>query len=252
MKKLRTNPKTAIFVGIASTVILAVIFGVVLSIYFVAKSSVGTQLQWANGSKEYFDSAYQIAAADKDTPDKTLSIPNLADCFGQDQQKVLEILGNEAYVVSSNTVNNNTEVVINFKNESASEDSVAPICNATFNKSGKLTKCSFTCNTSALGYGALSFTDIINNAHVVENALAEAGVSVAVGSVVVPADRSSYTTYESDGVTTVSEKYNFTGSAKANSRSCKWQALVNFDYSKANAKGNLAKTIRTIQITLES
>ena len=62
----------------------------------------------------------------------------------------------------------------------------------------------------------------------------------------------AYSTYASDGTTLTKESYTFSGTGQANGQELPWSALLTYDYSMANATGNLVDTIRTIAIYVGS
>ena len=85
-----------------------------------------------------------------------------------------------------------------------------------------------------------------------ENTLTDAGLIVEQGTVQLPEDASDYQTYGSDGTTLEKEKVNFDGTAKdAEGKEYKWSSVLTYDYSSANASGNLADTVRQIYITVK-
>ena len=76
----------------------------------------------------------------------------------------------------------------------------------------------------------------------------EAGVSVAEGSVELPADKSEYSEYASDGTTLVKESCSFSGTVEFNGAPHEWSSVLLYDYATANTSGNLADTVRIIYV----
>ena len=106
----------------------------------------------------------------------------------------------------------------------------------------------YSAATSSLGYGSVSFTDAVQNEHIVEETLAEAGLTVSYGTAQLPEDKMLYSTYDTDGTTLVKEYCSFNGTGMADGVEHGWDAILSYDYSVANATDNLNDTIRTIYI----
>ena len=96
------------------------------------------------------------------------------------------------------------------------------------------------------------FADAVKNEHIVEKTLREAGVNVADGSAKLPSDKTSYSTYASDGTTLVKENCSFNGTVDINGAAHTWSSVLMYDYSTANASGNLADTVRIIYIYINA
>lgn len=254
MKKIFNNTKTPIILCILSIIVLLVVFVALFVIHAGAEANLGKQQQWASG-KDSFDRAYEIAALDKETPDKTLYVPKLVEQIGKTVPEAVANIGQGATIVSTNVVANTndkvvSETVLNLTNESGDEKTGTPSVVVGTNNSGYITKISFSCNTWLLGYGKLSFTDLINNENVIEKTLTEAGLFVENDTVNAPSNRASYTSYDSDGTTVVKESCDFSGSKYQDGYNYQWSANLTFDYSRANVKGNLAETVRVLNISI--
>lgn len=254
MKKIFNNTKTPIIICVLAILILLSLFVLLFNVHAQAEANLAKQQQWASG-KDNFDRAYEIAASDKETPDKTLYVPKLLDQIGKTVPEAVSNIGQGATVVSSTPVGKPEDKVViqttvTLTNESGDDKSGTPIIIFGENSSGIITSVSFTCNTWLLGYGYLSFVDLVNNEHLIERTLSEAGLDIDQGSVVAPANRASYTTYDSDGTTVVREKCNFEGDKYQNGIYYHWSANLDFDYARANVKGNLAETIRMLNISI--
>lgn len=246
MKKFLNNQKAPVIACIIAIIVLVAVLVVLIATFSKASANLGIQQQWSSG-KDSFDKAYEIAASDKETPDKTLYIPNLVEQLGKTVDQAVANIGQGATIVSSTT----SETVINLNNESGNDKAGTPSIIATTNRSHRITKISFSCNTWLLGYANYSFVDYVDNLHIVEKTLTEAGLNVESGKVKVPDNRASWTTYDSDGTTVVMESCDFSGNQWQDGRNYKWSSNLNFNYSLANSKGDLSETIRLITITIE-
>ena len=96
-------------------------------------------------------------------------------------------------------------------NEAGNEKAGTPSIVASTNRSRIITKIQFSCNTTLLGYGNYSFVDYVDNLHIIEKSLSEAGLKVEDGTVRAPDNRATYTSYDSDGTTVVMESCDFSG-----------------------------------------
>lgn len=113
--------------------------------------------------------------------------------------------------------------------------------------SGKVITAGYRAPFSALGFGAYSLSESIERAKVPQSVLEDAGVSFDAAVFAMPEDKDSYSTYESDGVTTVSQHLSFSGNTLAGPGSS-WSAVVDYDYTEANDKRNLSYTRRYVEV----
>lgn len=195
--------------------------------------------------------------ADEETKDastataKKTTVPVLTGLLGLSLDESIEQLQHGAQVSTTSEVNEEgnpikSQVRIVLTSEPADSRSGTPTVYLGLNEEGKVVQAGYSAATSSLGYGSLSFADAVRNEHVVEKTLNEAGVGVMEGTAQLPEDKASYSTYASDGTTLTKEYCSFAGEAGANGASHAWSAVLSYDYSMANATGNLANTIRTI------
>ncbi len=187
---------------------------------------------------------------------KVTDVPKLMSLFGDTQKEAVKELKHGATVTKSKKVKNSDDairknVTIALSDEPSDSRSGTPTVYLGLNKKGKVIQAGYSAAVSALGYGSLSFSDAVNDSHIIEKTLNEAGLKVSEGSAKLPSDRSKYTTYDSDGTTVLKEKYSFDGKAKNGKKSYEWSAVLTYDYSSANASDNLADTIRTIYIYID-
>lgn len=74
----------------------------------------------------------------------------------------------------------------------------------------------------------------------------------AEGAVELPEDAESYTSFDTDGTTCTKEYCSFNGEVDIDGAPHAWSAVLSYDYSMANASDNLADTVRTIFIYVNS
>lgn len=184
---------------------------------------------------------------------KKTTVPDLVSLLGKTQEEAVGQLAHGAQVTRTLEVNEEgnpirTDVQIALTEEPSDSRTGTPTVYLGIAEAGNIVRAGYSVATSSLGYGSLSFTDAVENEHIVEKTLDEAGLMVSVGAAQLPADKMAYSTYDSDGTTLVKEYYAFTGVGQATGVEHAWEAILSYDYSMANATGNLNDTIRTIYI----
>ena len=141
-----------------------------------------------------------------------------------------------------------TNVTVALTDEPADTRSGTPTVYLGLNEDGAVVQAGYSAATASLGYGSLSFVDAVKNEGIIEKTLQEAGVNVPAGSAQLPADKTEYSEYASDGTTLVKESYSFSGTVDLNGAAHEWSALLLYNYSTANTSGNLADTIRIVYV----
>lgn len=181
------------------------------------------------------------------------AVPDLVSLLGHTQDEAVAALAHGAQVTRSTEINEEGnpvkwDVQIALTDEPADSRSGTPTVYLGINSDLAIIRVGYSVATSSLGYGSLSFTDAIQNEHIIEKTLEAAGLTVSVGSAVLPDDKTEYSTYASDGTTLVKEFYSFTGVGQSRGIEHFWEGSLAYDYGMANATGNLNDTIRTIYI----
>ncbi len=187
---------------------------------------------------------------------KKTNVAGLVGIMGKSQADAVKTLGHGATVSVSSDVNEEgnavkKRVTVVLTDEPADSKAGTPTVYLGLNEAGTVIMAGYSSSTASLGYGSLSFADAISNEHVVEKTLNEAGLSVADGTAVLPA-KSAYSTYASDGTTLVKESCSFQGNSSINGANYTWSAVLVYDYTAANASGNLADTVRQIYIYINA
>lgn len=198
--------------------------------------------------------ANEDSGSDASAPtSKKTTVPNLVSLLGHTQEEAVTMLAHGAEVTRSMEVNEEgnparLEIQIALTEEPSDSRSGTPTVYASLNEEGVIIETGYSAATSSLGYGSVSFADAVQNEHIVEETLAEAGLIVSYGTAQLPADKMEYSTYDTDGTTLVKEYCSFQGSGMADGVEHHWDAILSYDYSVANATDNLNDTIRTIYI----
>lgn len=194
--------------------------------------------------------------ASSETAKKTQA-PNLVTLLGKTQDEAISLLKRGATVTRTEEVKEEgnpikSKITIALTDEPADARTGTPTVYLGLNEQGKTVQAGYSASTAALGYGSLSFADAVKNEHIVEKTLQEAGVNVTQGSATLPADKTTYSTYDTDGTTLVKESCSFSGTVDISGAAHEWSAVLRYDYTTANTSGNLADTIRIIYIYLNA
>ncbi len=252
LKKSRRMRK--ILIGVIVVLVVLLVAGGVLT-WQLVQMTQNTATQQAQTITQESRNIEGVDEA-KDAPTataKTTTVPDLVALLGMTQDEAVEALGHGAQVSATREVNEEgnpvkSESRIVLTAESAEKRTGSPTVYAGFDEDGVMVQAGYSAATSALGYGSLSFADAVENERIIEKTLAEAGVVVAEGSVVLPEDKMEYSTYASDGTTLTKEYCSFSGEVDIDGAPHDWSAVLSYDYSTANATGNLADTIRTVYV----
>ena len=217
------------------------------------------QAQTQQGSQDV-DTLKGSESSSKDassTTAKKTEVPNLANLLGKTQDESVAALQHGATVLSSKDQNEEgnpvkKNVTIALTAEPADSRSGTPTVYLGLGEDGKVVQAGYSAATASLGYGSLSFSDAVSNEHIVEKTLREAGVSVPDGAAQLPADKTTYSTYGSDGTTLVKESCPFSGTVQVAGQDRKWSSVLLYDYATANSSGNLADTVRMIYVYINA
>lgn len=194
-------------------------------------------------------------ADEKEKVTATSEVVNLVSLLGLTKDEAVSHIGHGAAIESETPIevgNLKSEVVVPLTEEQGDPKRGTPTVVLRLNEGGQVGWASYTAPTSALGYGTISFVDAIQSAHVIQNSLRAAGLTDLNPAVLnAPTDSASYSTYDTDGKTLITEQTSFNGTGKQGDGLYDWGATLTYDYSNANQSGNLADTIRRISISVE-
>lgn len=256
MKKSRRTRRILIVVF----VLLILLAGA--GVYFVSQliSAVGdSAVEKAQVSQDSQDTTAIDGSSTTDAVvvEKTTTVPDLATLLGKTTDEAIEAVGRGASVAMEREVAEAgsaivKEVRLSLNDEPADARIGVPTVYLGLNEAGVVVQAGYSASTSSLGYGSLSFADAVQAEHLIEKTLQEAGAPVEDGAAVLPEDSSVYSTYGPDGATLVREYCSFGGTVAVNDTDCVWSAILSYDYNTANATGNLADTVRTVYVYLDS
>ncbi len=252
LQKSRRTRKILIVVIILLVILLAL--GIVLTWQLITLAQNTAVQQTANISST---TTVEVTSDATSVTQRKTSVPDLVSLLGLNQDQALESLQRGAQISSSTEVKEEgnpitTELRVALTSEPADARTGTPTVYLGLDREGRIIQAGYSTSTTSLGYGALSFTDAVQNERIVEKTLEEAGVPVQEGAAVLPEDKMAYSTYGSDGTTLVREECSFEGAVDINGAPHQWSAVLSYDYTSANTSGNLADTIRTIYVYVNS
>ncbi len=250
-RKSRKMRKTLIAVIVLLVIILCALGYFIFHLVTTSQTVAEQQTQVNASSSRSLESE---TSKDVNTiTSKKTDVPDLASILGKTQDEAVSALGHGAQVRDSRDVNDEGSVIkksvtVPLTDEPADSKTGTPSVYLGLDEDGEVVQAGYSTSTSALGYGAFSFVDMIQNNHVIERTLQDANVMVDEGAAVLPSDKSEYSTYASDGTTLTRERYSFSGDVTVDGMPCTWSAVLSYDYANANLTGNLADTVRVIYI----
>lgn len=226
--------------------------------WFQESQLVATQqAQQQQGSQEV-DAMQEADTKDAATATaKKTEVPNLAGVLGMTQGEAVEALKRGATVTKTEELSEEgnpvkTNVTVLLTDEPADTRSGTPSVYLGLDEEGAVVQAGYSAATASLGYGSLSFVDAVENERIVEKTLQEAGIDVPEGSAKLPEDKTTYSTYASDGTTLVKENCSFSGTVALDGAEHEWSSVLLYDYATANMSGNLADTIRIIYVYINA
>lgn len=185
--------------------------------------------------------------------------PDLCSLIGDSVDEALDQLGQGATIVSDTSIEAGDaarrELVVVLAWDPSDADGVSPLVKlrveAGSSPSGSLvTAASYEASLKNLGFGAPSFRAAVERKKLVERTLQEVGLYVSDLGLTLPEDRRVYSSYAGDGTTLENESYGFDGIWTQAGKSYHWDVLLDYDYLRANAQGNLAYTDRSVAVTI--
>ncbi len=214
-----------------------------------------------NSSREMHSFAAQddteaIEASKSSKPQVTnasTQVTNLISLMGLSSDAAVAKIGHGAAVQDEEpmtSVGFSKEVKVVLTDEKGDSLSGTPTVTLGLDADGNVVAASYSAPTSLLGYGNIAFADAVQKFHIVENILGKAGLAtLAKGSVELPA-KEEYSSYGPDRKTLTSETYTFNGSAEMAGTAYSWIATLDYDYTEANKKGDLAYTVKKIAVSV--
>lgn len=146
-----------------------------------------------------------------------------------------------------------TEVTVLLGEESASIDKGAALAYLYLDKNKRVIQASYRININDLSCASLPFDQIVDDANLIGRLLEGAGLAAYEPNPVKAPARDKYALYDSSGKTTVEERYQFMGTGTdAAGTVLEWSVYLDYDYSQAIESNNLADTVRTVHVSINT
>lgn len=250
MKYDNLNPKSnrGFLILIMSVVIMMVAaLGVVFALVLNSQSALFSFAGQETSLEESSDSSKPLLSS------PTTQIIDLVSLMGLSEDDALSAIGHGATVQDQETLSSlgfSNEITVVLEAEHGDRLSGTPTVLLGFDQNGKVAAAAYEAPLSLLGYGDVAFAPAVKQFHIVEFMLAKVGVTdVEVGSVKLP-DPSEYSTYNSDRKTLAREYYSFTGDTTEDSQNYSWEVTLDYDYTQANKKADLAYTVKRVSVAI--
>ncbi|MDO4400244.1 MAG: hypothetical protein Q4D27_04770 [Coriobacteriia bacterium] len=236
-------------VAIAVAAALACVFAV--AAFSAADEAASAVHQQAGGSEPPEWSADE----EHDDPlvrhSPSVEVPDLASLLGKDVPGAVEAIGHGAAVRddAQPAAGKAHAVTVALAGERSRDGAGAPTVTLELDDAGRVAGATYSAALRLYGFSnRLTFAQAIDEAHVVQGALGDAGVKVASGAVQAPANPDEYSTYNDDGHMLVREHAEFAGEGAAAGQKLRWTAALDYDYAEANETGNLVYTHRVLSV----
>lgn len=237
-------------------IVLVIIAGVGV---FTFRTFSSSQEEAVHQAQEQLEAPKEQDMGDKlnddtgNTSTKLTEVPDLSGILGMSSDDAVKAIGHGAVVTSNRDVDekdSNIKKNLNVALTSEPVDSKtgSPTVYLALDKDGKVIQVGYSASAAALGFGSLSFSDAVNNEHVIEKTLAKIGVDIPQGSAALPSDKNAYTTFDKDGTTVTRERCAFEGDADVNGTPCSWSSVLSYDYTTQVLTGDLSDTVRIIYV----
>jgi hypothetical protein len=251
-KRSRKMRITLIVVIVLLLALIAALGYLTYQLVFVI-SQDGAVQQTRQDASQGIDQTDDGDVSDTTSATQKTEVPHLISFIGLGQAEAIEAIGHGATVVSTSAINEEgnlqkTRLKILLTDEPGDVRSGTPTVYLGLDEAGLVIMAGYSAPTSTLGYGSLSFSDALINEKIIERTFASAGITIAEDAIELPASKSEYSTYGTDGTTLVSESRSFEGSANVDGVEYFWSAILSYDYTAANASGILSDTIRQVYI----
>ena len=187
-------------------------------------------------------------------------VPDLVSLLGLTVDEAIEEVGRGATITTERDITEDTDdddgeaqvtgrsVTVALADETTDASGNTPSLYFETDEDDVIVSVGYSTPVSSLNYGDVSFEAIVQENHIVENLLTDAGLPVDAGTVELPST-DDYRTYDDDGQTIMQESYTFSGTASdADGSNYDWTCRLSYDYSAANVSGDLDDTIKLIQL----
>ena len=245
----------SLIAAVVLVIILAIALAIVSMLALNEAAQAETQQTQTGGASAQLAADLAVSSSSSTTK-KTATVPALATLIGSDSEQAIDKLGHGAQIAKTAGYSNDAtgavqRVTVVLTSEPSSSEYGAATVYLDLNSKGAVVSASYRVAMSSLGYGSISFKQAVGKYRVIQNALEDAGISIPNSTTFsLPSNRKEYSAYQSDGKTLTKQQRTFTGQGSAAGMTYHWSGTIVYDYSKANASGDLANTKRTLKVSV--
>lgn len=262
----RKSRRMRIVLIVVSIVLVALIGALIYFAFTLVNEASDVAYQTASRSDATTESPAALASdAQDDSGQQHGDVPALTSLFGKTVDDAVAEVGRGATVTSEKDIKEETgkgddkktevvgkSVTVALADETTDNSGNTPTLYLDCDKDGAIMRVGYSTSVASLNYADMSFADIVQEGNIVENLLTDAGLPTDDGAVEMPAAE-DYRTYADDGTTIVQEAFGFSGTSTATDGSeHEWTCRLSYDYSAANVSGNLADTIKLVQLYINA
>jgi hypothetical protein len=253
MKRSQKNT-TKILVGLIIALVLALV-GLIIALVLSLLPQAQTVSHSAQVEAEAQEKALKEAEKEGYYDTDPIEVVDLSELMGVDLDQALALIGHGAEIDGDPILvaGGLTEVTVLLGEESASIQTGMALAHLYLDKSGRVVQANYQININDLSCASLPFDRIVNEAHLIERLLQGAGLVTIQPNPIIAPDKEKYARYDSSGKTIVEERYQFVGvGSDVLDQELEWSVLLDYDYEQAIEANNLAKTVRTVLVSINT
>ena len=254
-QKKKSKRTRRLFIAIAILLVLIIIGVAAYSVLLAQNASQSGQetLESDSSDVDTLGSESGTEVATEDVVEDVV-VPDLTKLFGVSSAEALKLLPQGTIVSAidnledpANPVKSEQTIKVGVAKDGKTEGPMKVFLGMDSNDI--VIKAGFVTTIESLGYGLLSFADVINNEHIINATFEKAGIILAE-PVELSSSATDYATFDDKG-NLMTEKGAFEGACDVAGVTHPWYATVVYDYKLYNATGKISKTQRDIYIYVE-
>ena len=254
-QKRKSRRTRRLFIAIAILLVLIIIGVAAYSVLLAQNASQSGQetLESDSSDVDTLGSESGTEVATEDVVEDVV-VPDLTKLFGVSSAEALKLLPQGTIVSAidnledpANPVKSEQTIKVGVAKDGKTEGPMKVFLGMDSNDI--VIKAGFVTTIESLGYGLLSFADVINNEHIINATFEKAGIILAE-PVELSSSATDYATFDDKG-NLMTEKGAFEGACDVAGVTHPWYATVVYDYKLYNATGKISKTQRDIYIYVE-
>lgn len=254
MQQARKSRRTLITVIVILVIAAAVLGYMMFRTFSTSQIEADQQAQEQTQNAEDNKIGDNLSDGSGATPAKLTEVPNLTSLLGMGSDDAIGAIGHGATVTNNQKVDDEksaikTNLAVALTTEPSNSKTGTPTVYLGLDSDDNIIQVGYSASADALGFGSLSFSDAVDNEHVIEKTLAKIGVDVEEGSAKLPEGKDEYSTYDAKGNVT-RERCSFEGDIDIDGTPCTWSAVLSYDYTTQLVTGDLSDTVRIIYVYL--